>query len=266
MTTQVAIGDRRVGRIGLGTNRLGSAIRPQELLEAARQLGVELLDTAASYGGSEACIGRNWRALGGDVLVATKGGFGPDNSPATLRAQVAESLARLRLQQLPLYFLHRVDPRHELSATMEVLAEEVEDGRIESLGLSDVNVGQIEEARSIVPIVAVQNRFNLTDRSCQDVVDYCTAEQIAFFAYSPLGRGDALRHPHVRSIASSHGVDPRTIALAWLLAESPMVVPIPATLSIPHLRSNLGAMSLRLCETELGQLSTTTADWQPPSQ
>jgi aryl-alcohol dehydrogenase-like predicted oxidoreductase len=186
-------------------------------------------------------------------MVATKGGFRPgEGSREVLRAQIEESLRRLRTERIGLYYLHRVDPETPLDESLGTIREYHDAGVIGGVGISHVGIDEIDRARAIVPIAAVQNPYNLTDRTYDDVVDYCTREGIAFVAYYPL-HGE-LGVP-VAEVAKRHGATPRQVALAWLLKRSPMLVPIPGTLSIEHVKENLAALDLELSDEEFASLA-----------
>jgi pyridoxine 4-dehydrogenase len=236
------LGGTEVARIGLGTNRLRSTPENVRFVQEAVAAGVGLIDTAHSYTGgeSEATIGA---ALDGFV-AATKGGYNPgEGRPEVLRAQIEESLRRLRADTIGLYYLHRVDPETPLEESLGAIAEYRDAGKIRHVGLSQVGIEQIERARRVVPITAVQNHYNLSERTYEDVVDYCAAEGIVFVPYFPL-RGDG--GPALREIAERHGATPAQITLAWLLRRSPVMLPIPGTLSLEHLKENLAALELEL--------------------
>jgi pyridoxine 4-dehydrogenase len=232
-----------VPRVGLGTNRITSA--NVAFVREAVGAGVRHIDTAHLYTGgeSERAIGE---AIGGSadgVLVATKGGYRPgEGRPEVLGAQIEQSLRSLRTDAIDLYYLHRVDPETPLEESLGAIRDHVERGVIRHVGISDVSVEQIERARRVVPIAAVQNEYNLADRRHDDVIDHCEREGIAFVPYFPLhggGRG-------VRDAAERLGVSENAVKLAWLLQRSPVVCPIPGTRSIDHLRDNLAALDLEL--------------------
>jgi len=235
-----------VPRIGLGTNRLTTAADHISFVREAVAQGLRHIDTAHLYSGgdSERAIGE---ALGGgreDVVVATKGGYRPgEGRPEVLTAQIEQSVRSLRTDAVRLYYLHRVDPETPLEESLGAIRAHVDRGDIRHVGISDVGVDEIERAMRIVPIVAVQNRYNLAERRHDDVVDYCEREGIAFVPYFPLlGRGGS----GVAEAAARLDVSENAVALAWLLHRSPVVLPIPGTLSIEHLRENLGALELDL--------------------
>ena len=254
------LGDTEVARIGLGTNRLRNTPENVRFVQEAAAAGVGLIDTAHSYTGgeSEATIGAANQTLQQTVarsgwVVATKGGFHPgEGRPEVLRAQIEESLRRLRTDSIGLYYLHRVDPKTPLEESLGVLEEYRDAGKIRHVGLSQVGVGQIERARRVVPIAAVQNRYNLAAREHEDVVDWCAGEGIVFVPYFPLGGEGG---PALDEIAERHGATPTQIALAWLLRRSPTMLPIPGTLSLEHLKENLAALEIELGDDEFQALS-----------
>lgn len=236
-----------VPRIGLGTNRLTTAPEHASFVREAVAAGVRHIDTAHLYTGgeSERAVGEALEGAGDDVLVATKGGYGgaAQGRPEVLGAQIEQSLRSLRTEAIGLYYLHRVDPETPLEESLGAIKAYVDRGAIRHVGVSDVSVEQIERAREVVPIAAVQNAYNLADRRHDDVVDYCERERIAFVPYYPL-RGDGA--PGVARAAERLGVTENTVKLAWLLRRSSAVAPIPGTLSIEHLRENLAALELEL--------------------
>ena len=240
-------------RIGLGTNRLMNTPEHVAFIREAVAAGVRHIDTAHLYtsGESEAAIGA---ALSSDeVLVATKGGYhAGEGTPAVLSAQIEESLRRLRTDSIELYYLHRVDPETPLETSLATIAEHRDRGDIRDVGLSEVTVGQIERAREIVPITAVQNHFNLSERKHEEVVDHCTREGIVFVPFYPLKGGAG---PAAAEIAARHDATEGQIALAWLLKRSPLVLPIPGTLSVDHLEENLAALEIELSDDEFERLS-----------
>ncbi len=242
-----------VARIGLGTNRLRSTAENQVLLRQAVEAGVGLIDTAHVYtgGDSERAIGEALSPAPDGVVVATKGGYRGSGSPEELRAQVERSLDSLRTDAIDLYYLHRVHPETPLTDSLGAIAEYQEGGKIKEIGISAVDVAQIEAAREVAPVAAVQNHYNLAERSSDDVVDYCEENAIVFVPYYPL-KGDS--PPALAEIAEAHNASPEQIALAWLLRRSPVMLPIPGTLSIEHLRDNLGALEIELTDDEFDAL------------
>jgi aryl-alcohol dehydrogenase-like predicted oxidoreductase len=244
------LGDTEVARIGLGTNRLRNTPENVRFVQEAAAAGVGLIDTAHSYTGgeSEATLGA---ALDGFV-VATKGGYNRgEGRPEVLRAQIDESLRRLRTDRIGLYYLHRVDPETPLEESLGAIAEYRDSGKIRHVGLSQVAIEQIERARRVVPIAAVQNQYNLSAREYEDVVDHCAREGIVFVPYYPLHGADG---PALAEIAERHGATPAQIALAWLLRRSPAMLPIPGTLSLEHVQENLAALEIELGDDEFEAL------------
>jgi pyridoxine 4-dehydrogenase len=250
----LAVAGTEVARIGLGTNRLTSTLENHAFLREAVGAGIGLIDTAHVYtgGDSERAIGEALSPAPGGVVDATKGGYSGKGSPKALRAQIEQSLNSLHADVIDLYYLHRVDPETPLEESLGAIAEYREAGKIKEVGVSAVDIEQIEAARKVVPIAAVQNHYNLTERSSDDVVDYCEENGIVFVPYYPL-KGD--ESPALAEIADSHGASRAQIALAWLLRRSPVMLPIPGTLSTEHVRENLGALDIELTDQEFDALS-----------
>jgi pyridoxine 4-dehydrogenase len=251
--TRLKLGDVEVARIGLGTNRLAKTPEHISLVEEAVAAGVNLIDTAHTYAGgqSEDTIGTALSPIPNGWLVETKGGW-DDASPEVLRAEIDESLRRLRTDSIGLYYLHRPDPHTAIEESMEAIREYRDSGKIQHVGVSNVGVEEIERAREVVPIVAVQNPFSLSERRYDDVVDYCAAEGLAFVAYFPLRRvgGRALA-----DVAAQLGATEAQIALAWILKRSPALLPIPGTLSREHLKENVAALEIELGDSEFESLA-----------
>ena len=242
-TTVTVLGE---ARIGLGTNRLTDGPEQVRFLQEAVAAGLRHIDTAHVYtgGASERAIGA--AQLNG-VVVATKGGRRPgEGRPEVLAAQLEQSLRSLRTETIGLYYLHRVDQETPLEETMAALAEHRDAGRIRHIGLSDVGIAEVERARAVVPIAAVQNAYNLSERGSDELIEWCAAEGIVFVPYVPLRGGK----PALADIARRRGVSPARVALAWLLRRSPAMLPIPGTLSLSHLRDNLAALELELTDEE----------------
>jgi pyridoxine 4-dehydrogenase len=252
MPTKLWLGDTEVARIGLGTNRLRNTRENVAFVREAVGAGIDVIDTAHTYAGgeSEQTIGTALSAIPDDCIVATKGGWNGAR-PEVLRGEIDESLRRLQTETIALYYLHRVDPRTPLEESLQTIKEHHDSGKIRNVGVSNVGIDEIERARSVVPIAAVQNPYNLSDRRYDEVVDYCAAQNIVFVAYFPLRRGDG--HA-LAEIAERRGATPAQIALAWLLRRSPTMLPIPGTLSPAHLKENLGALDLELTEDEVQTL------------
>ena len=254
MTRSVRLGDIEVPRIGLGTNRLSYTEEHQAFIRDAVGVGIGHIDTAHLYAGgeSERTIGAALSPVPDNVVVATKGGYAPgDGRPDVLRAQIDESLERLRADTIALYYLHRVDPETPLEESLGAIKEAVDAGKIRHVGISDVTVEQIEQARGVVPIAAVQNHFSLTERKYEREVDHCTREGIVFVPYFPLRNGGPSA---LQEIADERGATAAQIALAWLLRRSPMMLPIPGTLSADHARENLAALDIDLSDEEFDGL------------
>ncbi len=270
--------DLRVARLGFGAMRItGDGVwgEPRDRAEAKRvlrralELGVNFIDTADSYGPSvsEEIIAEALYPYPTDLVIATKGGFdrpGPNKwtengRPEHLRAACEGSLRRLRLERIDLYQLHRIDPKVPAADQLGVLKELQAQGKIRHIGLSEVNVRQIQHAREIVPVVTVQNRYSLTDRGSEDVLEYCQREAIGFIPWFPLAAGQLSQSDSpIRRVAAQRNVTPSQVALAWLLARSPVMLPIPGTSSVQHLEENIAAGSLKLdahMMEELGELA-----------
>jgi pyridoxine 4-dehydrogenase len=243
-----------IPRIGLGTNRLTSTRENHAFLRQAVDAGLGMIDTAHVYtgGDSERVIGEALSPAPDGLVVATKGGYGGSGSPEALRAQIDQSLESLRVESIDLYYLHRVDPETPLADSLGTIAEYREAGKIREIGISAVGVEQIEAAREVLPIAAVQNHYNVGERGHDDVVDYCEENDIVFVPYYPV-KGEA--PPALAEIARSHDASPEQIALAWLLHRSPAMLPIPGTLSIEHLRENLAAIEIELTDDEFEALA-----------
>jgi pyridoxine 4-dehydrogenase len=254
MNPRMKVGDVDVRRIGLGTNRLTHSRQNVDFIRGAAGAGVQMIDTAHLYTGgeSEATIGEALVPFAQNVVVATKGGFGGAGRgrPEVLRAEIEESLRRLRTEAIDLYYLHRVDPETPIEDSLGVIREHLERGNIRHVGISEVSVEQIERARKVVPITAVQNQYNLAERRHDDVVDHCEREGIIFVAFYPLRGGGA----KLDDMARRRSVSPQQIALAWLLRRSPAMLPIPGTLSPVHLQENLRALEIDLTAEEFEAL------------
>jgi pyridoxine 4-dehydrogenase len=272
--TFVLGGDLNVHRLGFGAMRItgdgiwGMPKDPDEARRALRRavdLGVDLIDTADAYGPevSERLIAEALYPYPQGLVIATKGGFqrpGPDRwvedgRPQHLREAVEGSLRRLRLERIDLYQLHRIDPKVPAADQFGTLLELRRQGKIRHAGLSEVTVAQIEAAREVLPIVSVQNRYNLTDRAWEDVLEYCAHEGLGFIPWFPLavGRLAAAAGP-IAEAAKRHGATPGQIALAWLLQRSPVMLPIPGTSSARHLEENVAAAGLILDRDEFAAI------------
>jgi aryl-alcohol dehydrogenase-like predicted oxidoreductase len=268
-------GDLEVGRLGFGAMRItgegvwGEPEDPasaRELLRRVVEAGVNLIDTADSYGPqvSENLIAEALHPYPEDLVIATKGGFerpGPGRwepacRPERLKRCCEDSLRRLRLERIDLYQLHTVDPRVPIEDSVGALAELQQEGKIRHIGVSNVSGEELERARQIAEVVSVQNRFNLTDRASEDVLDVCERDGLAFLPWYPLAVGRLARPGGpVDEVARAHDAAPAQVALAWLLQRSPVTLPIPGTSSIAHFEENLEAGELELSEEEMQALS-----------
>jgi aryl-alcohol dehydrogenase-like predicted oxidoreductase len=252
----VNLGELDVARIGLGTNRLTRTRDNVAFIQAAVSAGVQMIDSAHSYAGgqSEETIGEALFPIPEACIVATKGGIGGAGRghPEVLRTEIEQSLRRLKVNRIDLYYLHRIDPQTPLEESLAAIKEYRDDGRIVNVGICEVCIDQIESARRVLPIAAVQNHYNLSERKYDAVVDYCASEGIAFLPFFPL-RGSG--GPVLSEIAHRHGATPQQVTLAWLLRRSPAMLPIPGTLSLQHLKDNLAASRLDLTDREFEALS-----------
>ena len=260
-------GDLTVNRLGYGAMRItGDGIwgepkdreQAKAALRRAVELGVNFIDTADSYGPdvSETLIGETLYPYPEDLVIATKGGqlrpgpgrWDPDGRPEHLREALEGSLRRLRLDQIPLYQLHRPDPNVPFAESVGALAALKDEGKIRHIGLSNVNEAQLREAQAIVPIVSVQNRYNAGDRASQAVADLCDQEQIVFIPWAPIQNTD--RNVGLRAAAEVHGATVNQVVLAWLLAQSSQMLPIPGSGSADHVEDNVAAAGLQLTAAE----------------
>jgi aryl-alcohol dehydrogenase-like predicted oxidoreductase len=266
--------DLRVTRLGFGSMRLtGKGIwgPPPDRADAIRvlrravELGINFIDTADSYGPNvaEELIAEALHPYPANLVIATKGGFdrpGPDKwvengKPEHLRSACEGSLRRLRVDRIDLYQLHRIDPKVPAVDQLGTLKDLQAQGKIRHIGLSEVSVKQIEHARKIVPVVSVQNRYSITDRAAEDVLEYCEKEKIAFIPWFPLAAGKLSggRSPISRA-AEQLKATPSQVALAWLLERSPVMLPIPGTSKVEHLEENVAAANLKLDQTTMKDL------------
>jgi len=259
-------GDLPVHRLGFGAMQItGRGVwgEPPDhtaaiaVLHKALELGVTLIDTADSYGPevSERLIAEALHPYPRHLVIATKAGFdrpGPgkwttNGHPAHLRSACEGSLRRLKLDRIDLFQLHRIDPAVPMEDQIGTLRLLQGEGKIRHIGLSEVSVAEIERARRMVPIVSVQNRYNVADRQYEDVLDHCGREGIAFLPWYPLATGVlARRGSPLSRVAQQLGATPAQVALAWLLQRSPVMLPIPGTASVNHLEDNVGAALLQL--------------------
>ena len=273
LSGQFKIGDLTVNRLGFGAMRVtGKGIwgppanRDAALATLKRlpEIGVNFIDTADSYGPdiSEELIREALHPYKG-MLIATKGGLtrgGPDQwtpngRPDYLIEQAKKSLAKLGVDRIDLWQLHRIDPKVSRDEQFGAVRRLLDDGIIAHAGLSEVSVAEIEAARKVFPVVTVQNRYNLTDRASQDVLAHCEASGIGFIPWFPLASGKLARPGGlVDRIAKAHGATAGQVALAWLLARSPVMLPIPGTSSVAHLDENVAAAGLKLTSAEMAEL------------
>jgi pyridoxine 4-dehydrogenase len=271
-------GDLVVRRLGFGAMRLtgpgiwGEPEDPDEcraVLRRAVELGVTLIDTAASYGPevSERLIGETLAPYPDDLVIATKAGFlrpGPnrwatDGRPEHLRSACEGSLQRLKLERIDLFQLHRIDSKVPAADQFGTLADLQREGKIRHIGLSQVSVDDIRAAREVIEVVTVQNRYSVSDRSDEDVIAYCEAESIGFMPWAPLGSG-RLAEPGglLDRIAREVGATPGQVAIAWLLRRSAVMLPIPGTSKVAHLKENMAAGDLELPDALVEELSAAT--------
>ena len=275
MQTFTIGGDLEVRRLGFGAMRItGNGIwGPPDDPEGARrllrrvvELGVNLIDTADSYGPgvSENLIAEALHPYPEGLVIATKGGLrrsGPgqwprDGRPERLKECCEASLRRLRLERIDLYQLHSPDPQVPLEDSLGALRELQDEGKVRHVGVSNVSRNELERARAVVDVVTVQNRYNLTDRHSEDVLDACERDGIGFIPWFPLATGDLARPGGpLDELARMHDAPPGQLALAWLLARSPVMLPIPGTGSVEHLEENVAAASIQLEPDELERLA-----------
>jgi pyridoxine 4-dehydrogenase len=266
-------GDLTVRRLGFGAMRItGSGVwgDPPDraaalaLLRRVVERGVNFIDTADSYGPgtSETLIAEALHPYPAGLVIATKGGlvrpsasrWDPDCRPAHLRQACEDSLRRLRVERIDLYQLHAVDPRVKLADSVGALVELQRQGKIRHIGVSNVSLAQLREARKLATIVSVQNRYNLEDRASDDIVDACARDGLAFLPWYPLAAGGLARSRALGEIARRRGVGPMQVALAWLLRRSPAMLPIPGTGSAAHFEENLAAQDIALSDEEVAAL------------
>ena len=272
-------GDLEVNRMGFGAMRItgpsvwGEPKDPREarsVLRRAVELGVNFLDTADAYGPevSERLIAEALRPYPPGLVIATKGGlvrpgpsqWVPNGTPAHLREACEQSLKRLGLERIDVYQLHHIDPNVPLEESLGELARLQKEGKIRHIGVSNFKLDELIRARKIVTVVSVQNRYNVADRSSEDVLEYCTRERIAFIPWAPLARGESealADKAHVEAFAAvttARGIDAFQLALSWLLARSPVMLPIPGTSSIAHLDENVAAANIKLSSKELAAI------------
>jgi len=266
----ITLGDATVNRLGFGAMRItGPGVmgepadreQAKAVLRRAVDLGVTLIDTADSYGPgvSEALIAEALYPYPAGLVIATKGGllrpggaWQPDGRPEHLRDALEGSLRRLRVDRIDLYQLHRVDPRVPIEASLAALVEAQTHGKIRHIGVSNVSVDELARARTVARVVSVQNRYSVSDRTSDPVVDVCARDGLGFLPWFPLAKGALAnsRDARLQHIAHRHGATRAQVALAWLLRRSPAMVPIPGTSSVVHLEENIAAAGLRLSDEE----------------
>jgi pyridoxine 4-dehydrogenase len=265
-------GDLTVNRLGFGAMRItGQGIwgdppdrdRAIATLRRVVELGVNFIDTADSYGpeSSENLIAGALHPYPDDLVIATKGGFTrpgpgrwvPDGRPEHLRHALEGSLKRLRLEQIDLYQFHTIDPNVPLAESIGEITALKAEGKIRHIGVSNFDEAQIHEAQAITPIVSVQNRYNVKDRKSQAVVDLCEQDDLVFIPWAPVQEGDS--NIPVRTTAEAHGVSEYEVILAWLLASSTAMLPIPGTGSPEHAEQNIAAASLQLTNEEYNSIT-----------
>jgi aryl-alcohol dehydrogenase-like predicted oxidoreductase len=272
-------GELTVNRLGFGAMRItgegvwGPPPDPEvakQVLHRALELGVNFIDTADSYGPkvSENLIAEALHPYDDGLVIATKGGLerpGPgewtrNGRPDHLRAACEGSLQRLRVDRIDLYQLHSPDPDVPYEESVGTLADLRDEGKIRLIGISNVTVERLEEALAMVPVVTVQNRFNLTDRHSEDVLDLCTDRGIGFIPWFPLATGKLAEPGGVLDEAAKrHDATPSQVALAWLLARSPVMLPIPGTGSVEHLEENCAAAQVELDADEVERIEAAAA-------
>ncbi|MFC4908664.1 aldo/keto reductase [Actinomadura gamaensis] len=268
-------GDLTVNRLGYGAMRItgrgvwGDPADPDEavrVLRRAVELGVNFIDTADSYGPfvSEQLIRKALHPYADDLVIATKGGLtrsGPDDwrpvgRPEYLRQQTELSLRHLGVETIDLYQLHRIDPKVPVEESLGELAKLREEGKIRHIGLSEVSVDELKQARAVTEIASVQNLYNVANRKSEDVLDYAEAEGIAFIPWFPIATGELARPGGpLDKAAKDHDASPGQLALAWLLRRSPVMLPIPGTSRVAHLEENVAAAGITLTVAEFEALS-----------
>ena len=275
MSTLALGGELTVNRLGFGAMRLtgdgiwGEPADREEckaVLRRALELGVNLIDTADSYGQevSEKIIAEALHPYPDDLVIATKGGFlrpgpgrwEPDGRPEHLSEACEGSLRRLKVERIDLYQFHTPDPKVPYEESVGAFKQLQDEGKIRLVGVSNVSTEQLATARSIVDVVSVQNRYNLSDRAAEDVLEACERDGLGFIPWFPLSTG-RLAQPGgpLDEIAAAHDASPSQVALAWLLQRSPVMLPIPGTSSVQHLEENMAAAGIELSQAELEPLS-----------
>jgi pyridoxine 4-dehydrogenase len=274
MAATLRVGDLTVNRLGFGAMRVcGTNVwgpprnraNSHQVLRRAIELGVNFFDTADSYGPNvdEELIAEALYPYPKELLIATKGGllrprpsaWNRDGRPEHLKQALDGSLKRLKLDCIDLYQLHAPDPKVPFAESVGALADGQKAGKIRHVGISNVSLKQLEEARQICPIVSVQNEYNLENRSSEDVLNACERLGIAFLPWYPLAAGGILKKTAVKTIARKLNATPAQVALAWLLAKSPVILPIPGTASVAHLDANVAAALITLSADDIQALN-----------
>jgi pyridoxine 4-dehydrogenase len=283
MTTATAVsktfklgGDLEINRLGFGAMRIvGEGIwgepkdaeNSKKVLQRAVELGVNFIDTADAYGPdvSERLIGEALSPYKPGVIIATKGGLtrqGPNKwlpvgRPEYLIQQVEMSLRRLKLERIDLWQLHRIDPKTPVEESLGAIKKLQKQGKIRHIGLSEVKVPEIEQARKVVEIVSIQNKYNIGDREHEDVLEYCTKHNIAFIPWFPVAAGELAKPGgKLDKVAKEHNATVSQLSLAWLLHHSPVLLPIPGTSSVAHLEENLKAQDVTLSDSEWAEIES----------
>jgi aryl-alcohol dehydrogenase-like predicted oxidoreductase len=267
-------GEVEINRLGYGAMQLtGSGVFGEvndrdnaiKVLRAAVDAGVNFIDTAEAYGPqfNESLIADALHPYKKGLVIATKGGFSrpgagqwvPNGDPNFIRKNIEGSLKRLKVDTIDLWQLHRIDPQFPVEKTLEPVVEAVNAGKIKYVGLSEVSIAQVEQVEKILPIVSVQNRYNLGNRKWEALVDFTNERGMAFIPWYPLASGPAALAGKISAIAAKHKATVAQIALAWLLRRSPNILLIPGTSSLSHLNENMQAGSIALTDEEFNQLS-----------
>ncbi|MBE7172089.1 MAG: aldo/keto reductase [Williamsia sp.] len=267
-------GQQEINRMGYGSMQLtGTGVfgevadrnNAKHVLQAAVKGGVNFIDTAEAYGPqfNESLIADALHPYPDELIIATKGGFrrpGPnkwvaDGDPQFIRECIDGSLRRLEVDQIDLWQLHRVDPKFPVEETLAPVADAVKAGKIKWVGLSEVDIEQVERAEKVVPIVSVQNQYNLANRKWDQLVDYTAGRGMAFIPWYPLASGPQMLADKIGKVSTEHNATAAQIGLAWLLKRSPNILLIPGTKSLEHLQENLEAATIELTDEEFAELS-----------
>jgi pyridoxine 4-dehydrogenase len=272
--TTFKIGELEINRLGYGAMQLtGKGVLGEvedrenaiKVLQEAVTNGVNFIDTAEAYGPkfNESLIADALHPYKKDLLIATKGGFdrpGPNNwvpngSPENIKENIEGSLERLKVDTIDLWQLHRIDPNVDVAKTLAPVVEAVKEGKIKYVGLSEVTIDQIKQVQDILPIVSVQNLYNLANRQWESVLDFTAEQGLAFIPWFPLASGPDKLEDKIKAIAEKHQATTAQIALAWLLKRSSNILLIPGTKSVDHLKENLKATEIELTDAEFESLA-----------